>query len=184
MQSPDELEKRVKDLERQVASLQTAAGIRVQGIRKRSTATWGGWPLYDIALGPDPAKGELRGHAKGVLAVGDIATGIVALGGLSRGVFALGGLAAGLFSLGGLSIGVLLAVGGLAIGGIAIGGAAVGGAALGGGSAGYYACGGGGVGQYVVDARRHDVEAEEFFRGIGLLALCEGRIGWGGVRRR
>src|SRR5262245_66141987 len=112
MRNPDELEKRVNELERQVASLQNAAGIRFQRIRKRSAAALGGWPLYDIALGPDLAKGELRGHARGVVAVGDIATGIVAIGGLSRGVFAFGGLAAGLVSLGGLSIGGLLAGGG------------------------------------------------------------------------
>jgi hypothetical protein len=184
MPNTDELEKRVKELERQVASLRGVAGISFRGIRKRSAVALGALPLYDIALGPDPERGELRGHARGVVAVGDIATGIIAIGGLSRGVFAVGGLAAGLFSLGGLSVGVLLAVGGLAIGGLAIGGAAIGGIATGGGAAGYYACGGGAVGEYVVDARRHDVEAEEFFREIGLSAICGGRIGSGGMRSR
>lgn len=175
MRDVDELEKRVKELERQVASLQGLAGPPLRGIRKRSAAAIGDLPLYDIALGPDPAKGEMRGHAKGVLAVGDIATGILAVGGLSRGVFALGGVAAGLFSLGGLSIGVVLAAGGLALGGLAIGGAAAGVVAIGGGSAGSYACGGAALGRHVVDARHQDRVAEDFFREHGLSALCRGR---------
>jgi hypothetical protein len=71
-------------------------------------------PFYDVAVGPDLARGELRGHAKGVIAIGDLATGFLALGGLARGAIAIGGLAAGLVSFGGLSIGVLSAVGGFA----------------------------------------------------------------------
>jgi hypothetical protein len=150
-----------------------ATGVRpMRGIRKR--ASWGiaGLPAYDIALGPDPAQGELRGHARGIVAIGDVAAGVVALGGLARGFVALGGVAAGLVSFGGLSIGLLGAIGGLAIGGLALGGAAVGGVAVGGGAAGYYACAGGAVGAHVIDATHRDPEAEEFLRSHGLAALC------------
>ena len=95
------------------------AAIGMLGVRRRSDYEYLGMPLWSIATGPDPAKGELRGHAKGVLAIGDIATGIVAIGGLARGVFALGGLAIGLVAVGGLAVGGL-ALGGLAIGAVAL----------------------------------------------------------------
>ena len=83
------------------------------GVRRRSEREFLGLPFYDIAMGPDPMSGQARGHAKGVIAIGDVATGIVALGGIARGVFALGGVALGLFSFGGLSIGLLGLKGGL-----------------------------------------------------------------------
>lgn len=103
----------------------------MKGIRKRSSIMMMGLPLYDIALGPDIDKGEIRGHAKGILAIGDIATGGVAIGGFARGIIAAGG-----FAMGGI------AFGGAALGGIAIGGAALGVIAIGGAAAGYYATGG------------------------------------------
>jgi len=185
MRSREELEKRVSELERQLAGFQGVAGMPFRGIRKRSSAAIGDLPFYDIAVGPDPTRGEMRGHAKGVVAIGDIATGVLAIGGLARGVVALGGLAAGLFSLGGLSIGLLVAAGGLAIGSLAGGGGAVGGIAVGGGAVGYYACGGGALGHFAIDARHQDPEAEEFFRELGLSGLCGGgqpRRGWRDTR--
>jgi hypothetical protein len=169
MESRDELARRVAELERQVAALKGGGG---RGIRKRAAWGLGDIPFYDVALGPDLERGELRGHAKGLIAIGDFATGFLAIGGLCRGVIAIGGLAAGLLSFGGLSVGLLGAVGGLAIGGVALGGGAVGGVAVGGGAAGYYACGGGAVGAHVVDATRVDPEAREFFRERGLTGLC------------
>jgi hypothetical protein len=172
MESREQLERRVADLEKQVAALKRGGLSPVRGVRKRASWGIGDIPFYDIAVGPDLERGELRGHAKGVIAIGDFATGVLALGGLARGVIAFGGLAAGLVSFGGLSIGLLGAIGGLAIGGLALGGAAVGGAAIGGGAAGYYACGGGAVGTHVVDATRRDPAAEEFFRQYGLARLC------------
>jgi len=172
MESREQLESRVAELEKQVAALK-GGGRAFRGIRKRASWGLGDIPFYDIALGPDLERGEMRGHAKGIIAIGDLATGFLALGGLARGVIALGGLAAGLVSFGGLSIGVLSAVGGLAIGGLALGGAAVGGVAVGGGAAGYYACGGGAVGTHVIDATRRDPEAEGFFRQYGLARLCQ-----------
>jgi hypothetical protein len=141
-----------------------ARGQAFRGVRRRSEMTILGIPAYDVAIGGDPETGEVRGHARGFLAIGDIATGVFALGGLARGVFALGGVALGLVSFGGLSIGALLAIGGLAIGSVALGGGAVGRVAVGGGAVGYYACGGGAAGKHVVDATRRDPEAVEFFR--------------------
>jgi hypothetical protein len=142
----DELVDEVQALRKEVAGLKKQSRVAGRavgvGVRKRSPTMLFGMPLYDIALGPDPNKGELRGHAKGFFAIGDIATGIFALGGLSRGFFALGGLAFGVFSFGGLAIGVLLAMGGAAIGSLAFGGAAVGLIACGGAAIGLYAFGG------------------------------------------
>ena len=116
------------------------------GKRWRSAATLFGWPVIDVALGPK--DGQMRGHAKGIIAVGDIATGGVALGGFARGVVAVGGLAVGLFSLGGGSLGVIAATGGFAVGGMAAGGGAAGYLASGGGAVGVVAQGGGALGLY------------------------------------
>jgi hypothetical protein len=165
MQTREELEKRIAELEARISTLGTG---RMRGFRRRASWTIGGLPAYDIAVGPDPARGEMRGHAKGVIAIGDMATGVIAVGGLARGAIALGGLAAGLVSFGGLSVGAVFAAGGLAIGGIAAGGAALGGVALGGAAAGVYACGGGAAGEHVVSAMRRDAEAVRFFRDNGI----------------
>jgi len=157
------LERRVAELEQQVQALGGRA-LALRGIRKRASWGLGDIPFYDIALGPDLAHGEMRGHARGIIAIGDRATGIVAVGGLARGVFALGGLATGLVTFGGVSLGLLTAIGGLAIGSLALGGGAVGGVAVGGGALGYYACGGAAAGAYVMAANRQDPEAVAFFR--------------------
>src|SRR4051812_40145925 len=102
------------------------------GVRYRSKATLFGWPVVSVALGP--ANGEIRGVARGIVAVGDIAVGGLAVGGIAFGIVANGGLCVGLFSLGGLAIGLFTALGGLAIGTLAIGGAAIGILATGGGA--------------------------------------------------
>lgn len=157
-----QLKERIATLEREMTMLKQR-GYPYRGIRKRSEKRIWGLPLYDIAMGPDPEKGELRGHARGIIAIGDFATGIFALGGIARGVVAIGGLALGLlFGMGGVCTG-LLAFGGLAIGGIAIGGGAIGGIAIGGGAFGYYAVGGGAVGAHIIDGMRQDPEAVRFF---------------------
>ncbi len=178
--SEQELEKRVETLERELATLRSA---RRQSVRQRASWGIGDLPLYDVAVGPDPAKGEARGHAKGIVAIGDIATGVVALGGWARGLLAIGGLATGVISFGGASIGVLLAVGGLAIGGLSMGGAAVGLVAVGGGAAGEYACGGGAIGAHVISAVERDAEAEAFFREHHIEALCPPLLQRGRRRR-
>ena len=88
---------------------------RTQGVRRQSSATLFGLPLWAVAVGPDPEKGEVRGHARGIIAVGDIATGWLAIGGMARGLIAVGGLAIGGLSLGGVSLGIL-SLAGLAFG--------------------------------------------------------------------
>ena len=98
----------------------------------KSERTLFGLPLVHINLGR-------RDHwARGIIAVGNIATGIVALG----------GIAAGLFSLGGVSFGLLLALGAVALGGVSVGGVAIGLLAWGGIALGWLAVGGLSVGVY------------------------------------
>lgn len=167
--SHQELEHRVEELERELATLRAG---RSRNLRRRASWGLGRLPIYEIAIGPDLARGEIRGHAKAVFALGDIATGFVAVGGWARGIVALGGVATGLLGIGGLSIGVLGAVGGLAIGALAFGGGALGVVAVGGGAVGHYACGGGAAGDHVVSPDRRDPEAEEFFRAHALEAVC------------
>lgn len=169
MATHDELERRVEELEQEISALR--AGRR-RGVRYRSSAGVGDLPLLSIALGPDPAKGEWRGRARGVIAIGDMATGLVAIGGLAAGGVCIGGLAIGVASLGGVALGLLLSLGGLAVGGTALGGAAAGRVAIGGAAVGEYACGGGAIGAHVVDATRADAEAVAFFREHGLGGLC------------
>jgi hypothetical protein len=157
----EQLQKKVEALEREVAALKCGLGRR--GVRKRSANSLWGLPWYDIALGPDTDKNEVRGHARGIIAIGDIATGIFAVGGVARGFFAFGGLAWGAITFGGCSIGLLVAIGGLAVGLLALGGAAIGMVAVGGGAFGYYACGGGAFGKYVISGMQQDPEAIRFF---------------------
>ena len=128
----------------------------MRGVRKQSSIRILGLPLYHIAMGPDVEAGEMRGHARDIVAIGDLATGIVALGGVARGVFALGGLAVGLVAFGGAAIGGLLAVGGGAIGFVA----------LGGGALGCYACGGAAAGAHVLSGLRQDPEMIDLLKTL------------------
>lgn len=111
----------------------------------RSKCTLLGLPLVHIHLGYG-----LR-RARGIIAIGNVATGLVAIGGFSAGLLSIGGLGIGLLTLAGL------AAGGLAVGGMAFGLlAALGGgaqaeraAALGGCAVSrFVAVGGAAVGQY------------------------------------
>ena len=133
-----------------------------RSVRKRSEWTYCGLPLYDVAIGPDFEKGEMRGRACGMIAIGDIATGGLAIGGMARGIIDIGGLAVGAISFGGFAVG-LLALGGGAVGLLAMGGAAVGLVAVGGGAVGYFAAGGGTAGEHVLSAAQRDPEAVAFF---------------------
>ena len=181
--SGNDLARRMDELEQKVAGLSRRNDLPVpRGLRKRASWGVGALPFYDIAIGPDPERGEVRGHARGIIAIGDIATGVLAVGGLARGVFAFGGLALGVVGFGGLCISLLLAMGGLAVGpiaaggaalgGVAIGGGAVGGIAIGGGAVGYYACGGGSTGQHFTSAAHRDARVLELLREYGLDGLC------------
>ncbi len=165
MQDPRDLERRVSELEAELARLRKS---QFRGVRKQATWDIFGMPAWAIAVGPDPATGQMKGHAKGFLAIGDMATGFFAIGGLARGVFAFGGLALGCVSFGGCSIGLALALGGFSMGGVALGGAAVGGVAVGGGAVGVYAMGGAAVGSHVIRQDRQDPEAIAFFGRYGI----------------
>ena len=95
-------------------------------VRYSTSATLLGMPLISVAIGPDEQNGEIRGHAKGVFAFGNIATGVFALGGISCGIVAIGGIAVGLIAVGGVAVGVIAGVGGVASGYFAVGGVAIG----------------------------------------------------------
>jgi hypothetical protein len=114
--------------------------------RYRSPISVFGLPLLHIALGP--SQTEFRGHAKGIIAIGDTARGLFAFGGVAFGVIAMGGLAIGLVGFGGAAIGLLSAMGGAAGGGLAVGGGALGVVAQGGGAVGVIADGGGAYGYF------------------------------------
>ena len=140
------------------------SGFPFKGIRRQSSRQLYGLPLWAIAIGPDWDRGEVRGHARAIFALGDMATGWFAFGGLARGLVAVGGLAFGLFAFGGGAVGVVIAVGGGAMGGVAFGGAAVGLIAIGGAVCGYYALGGAAFGVHTVSALHQDPEAVSLFR--------------------
>jgi hypothetical protein len=156
-------------------SVNTAPAI-ARVVRRRSDYEYLGLPLWSIAVGPDPDKGEIRGHAKGVLAIGDIATGVIAIGGLARGFLAVGGLAVGLVAFGGLALGGL-AIGGLALGIAALGGGAIGWVAIGGAAVGFYAAGGAAFGTYTIGPLGQSPEAVAFFtRWDALRALLPANL--------
>lgn len=100
--------------------------------RQRRTVRWSsqaqmfGYPVVDIAIGPDWDAGDQRGYACGIIAVGDVATGAVALGGIAQGGIAVGGLSWGLVAVGGVSFGFAFALGGVCAAAYAIGGVAAG----------------------------------------------------------
>lgn len=96
----------------------------VPGYEYKSRRSWHGLPLVHINFGYTRYGFGLR-RAKGVIAIGNIATGIVALGGFSIGVVSLGGISMGLLALGGVAVGGM-AVAGCAMGVVAIGASAIG----------------------------------------------------------
>jgi hypothetical protein len=179
--------KLISDLRKQHAwsqdELAMAAALNLRTIQRaenvgtaslQSAGRVGNWPIYDIALGPDPNGISRHGHAKGLIAIGDVATGVIALGAIARGGIAVGGVSLGIISFGGFAVGALTAMGGFAIGSLAIGGVAAGGAAIGGAAAGYYACGAAAIGYRATTAseRWDDAATEEYLQAYGLTAMC------------
>jgi hypothetical protein len=127
----------------------------VFGYEYRSSATIGGLPVIHVCLAVDPTTMRPR-VAKGVIAIGNIALGGIAIAGVACGLVTIGGLSCGaLLALGGLAVGAGFSVGGLAIGSIAVGGAAIG---------FKYAVGGAAFGDAIIDGRRCDQAALDFFR--------------------
>ena len=112
-----------------VEVLMRPAFDRKRSVRYQSEARFMGFPVVSIACGKYGP--ERFGHAKGFIAIGDIATGVLAIGLFARGVVSMGVVSIGAISFGSMAIGVC-AFGGLAIGALALGGIAIGGIALGG----------------------------------------------------
>ena len=111
---PERRHQRASDLKTEIEFIANPWSHRL-GKRAVSSTTVMGMPLWSVAFGPDPEKGELRGHAHGIFALGESATGIVAVG----------IVAVGVFTLAPVSIGVI-AVGAFAMGGVAMGAASIG----------------------------------------------------------
>ncbi|MDY6836789.1 MAG: hypothetical protein SWH78_02340 [Thermodesulfobacteriota bacterium] len=125
-----------------------------------------GLPLVHYTRGICPETGK-RIVAKGVVAVGRLATGILAIGHASFGVIAIGQLglgvlvgvgqaSTGLAALGQVAIGAFLGLGQLATGYVAIGQVGIGG----------YVLAQIGLGEHVWSQRHADIEAVEFFRSL------------------
>jgi len=111
---PDQRYQQASDLKTEIEFI--ASPLRGRpGKRAASSTMIMGMPLWSIAFGPDLEKGETRGHAHGIFALGEVATGVVAVGAVAAGVFAIAPV----------SIGVI-AIGGVALGGVAMGGVSVG----------------------------------------------------------
>jgi transcriptional regulator with XRE-family HTH domain len=94
-----------------------------------------GLPLVHINIGWKPRK------AKGILAIGNIATGFLSIGLIAKGLLSIGLLSMGIISIGVLSLALLLAVGSISIGTFSLGAVAVGIFTLGAVSVGVYSVG-------------------------------------------
>jgi hypothetical protein len=95
--------------------------VRRRAMEYRSEQVWGNLPMVHVSVGGRQADGRYRlGRARGIIALGDVATGLVAIG-----LFSVGGVAVGLVALGAVAIG-LVAVGAVAIGLFAAGAVAIG----------------------------------------------------------
>ena len=131
----------------------------------KSARTLRGLPLVHINLGP----GKRR--ARGVLAIGNVATGLAAVGFIARGGLSVGILSLGIVSIGTLAVG-LLACGALALGIAAVGAIAAGLFALGGLAFGVFAVGGCAVASHVAigDVARGPVAVGRGVRGAFTLA--------------
>lgn len=113
-----------------------------------------------------------RGHcrARGVLAIGNVASGLFALGGAATGLISFGGGAVGLIAIGGGAVG-LLSLAGIAAGIFSLGGISVGYLACGGVAVGVYAIGGVAVAAKVAVAEYANapyVIDPGFFRSLAL----------------
>lgn len=106
----------------------------------QSKRTLFGLPLVHVNCGFG------RNHwARGIIAIGNVATGFAAFGGVTLGLFTLGGVSVGLpLALGAVSVGAV-SIGGIAVGLLAWGGIAMGWLAVGGCALGVYAAGGAAV---------------------------------------
>jgi hypothetical protein len=148
--------------------------LRGETVEYRSMRELLGLPLVHIVAGRRP-PGTPRRHAKGWLAVGDVATGVLAFGSRAYGGVAFGGIAFGAFSWGGIGAGIVtwsgiaggvIALGGLSLGWLSVGGLAVGHTAIGGIAYGQFAVGGLPYGTHVLANGIADPAAKEHFATI------------------
>lgn len=124
--------------ENKTAAPETRRGIRFE---YKSEKTWHGLPIVHI---------NLKGKAKGVVAIGLAAKGIVAIGLASMGVVSLGLAALGVLAIGWLfGLGVI-SISSVAAGIFALGGISAGLFSLGGISAGWLSVGGLSAGKYAI----------------------------------
>src|SRR2546430_17049422 len=75
----------------QLLSSPGLSSVPFKSIRRQSSHTFCGLPLWAVAIGPDLEPGEMRGHARAIFAAGDMAAGWVRVGGLGPVVVAVGG---------------------------------------------------------------------------------------------
>ena len=62
----------------------------------KATEVWGNLPVVHVAVGGRQADGRYRpGRARGIIALGDIATGLMAVGGVAIGLISVGGSRSG-----------------------------------------------------------------------------------------
>ena len=121
---PEQRYQQASDLKTEIELIVTPWPRR-PGIRAASSTMIMGMPLWSVAFGPDLEKGEVRGHAHGIFALGEIATGIVAVGAVAVGVFTLAPISIGVIALG------AVAMGGVSMGAVSIGILSYGAVALG-----------------------------------------------------
>jgi hypothetical protein len=82
-----------------------------RSIRYTSQLRLFGWPLVAAAWGSDFSRNEARGHARGIIAVGDVVTvagvgfGALVIAGVAIAQTAFGGVAIGHYAKGGAAIG-------------------------------------------------------------------------------
>jgi hypothetical protein len=100
--------------------------VRRRAFEYPSEQVWGSLLVVHVTVGGRQADGRYRpGRARGIIAIGDIATGLVAIGGVAVGLVSVGGVAVGLVAMGAAAVG-LVAVGAVAIGLFAAGAVAIG----------------------------------------------------------
>jgi hypothetical protein len=82
---------------------------RRRAMEYRSEQVWGTLPMVHVAVGGRQADGRYRlGRARGVIALGDVATGLVAIGGVAIGLFSVGGVGIGLVAMGAVTAGLVV----------------------------------------------------------------------------
>jgi len=98
---------------------------RRNGYEYKSERTLFGLPLVHVNIGWGMKK------AKGIIAIGNVASGLLSIGIASAGLLSIGVFNAGLIGIGAIAFGLIFAVGSIAVGTFAIGAIAIGVFALG-----------------------------------------------------